>query len=99
MGITEVAALLGTYEENLKAIKTNLLLTPEELWGFYQYLPEDLNHEDLSGVKAKTVAQALASHPNLAPEQILFFLNHKNIGLRQRALRHPNFPPLILKDL
>lgn len=96
--IAEVFALLGTYEEMIAFLKSNLLLSPSELWDMFKYLPQDLTHEDNSGVKALTVAKAVVEHPNLAPEQILYFLTHSRPCLKSRALRHKNFPPNILDE-
>jgi hypothetical protein len=95
----EVFATLGDYTTLKNFVETKLLLTPVDLWAIYQALPEDLNHCDHSNTKAIQVARAVVRHPNLAPEQVLFFLNHKKTCLKQRALIHPNFPLFILNKL
>lgn len=94
-----VLSLLGTYEEMVNFLKENELLTPTDLWSIFANLPSDLTHCDLSKVSALKVAQAIASHPNLAPEQVLFFLSQTKGGLRTRALVHKNFPLQILNEL
>lgn len=96
----QVYATLGDYQTLKSFVETNLLLTPVDLWEIYQGLPEDLDHTDTqSKIKAIQVARAIVKHPNLAPEQVLFFLSHKKTCLKQRALVHPNFPDFMLNKL
>lgn len=95
-----VYATLGDYFTLKDFVETKLLLTPVDLWEIYQGLPQDLDHEDSkTQIKAIQVARAIVRHPNLAPEQVLFFLNHKKTCLKQRALVHPNFPDFMLNKL
>lgn len=95
----KVLSLLGNYQELYDSVKTNLLLTPEELWTIYSSLPKDLTHEDLSGLAAVKVAQAVAGHPNCSPEQVMFFLTINKGGLKSRALCHINFPQEVLNSI
>lgn len=95
----KVLSLLGNYQDQLDLISENKLLKPEELWTLFSSLPEDLSHVDLSGVCALKVAQALVSHPNLAPEQVLFFLTSSKTCLKTRALTHINFPQKVLDQI
>lgn len=95
---SEIFGLLGTYKEMEEEVRSNLLLSPESLWSIFKHLPQDLNHEDFSEVSALQVAKAIVSHPNLAPEQVLFFLTHKKSCLKQKALAHKNFPEVILNE-
>lgn len=94
----KILSLLGSYQE-LLSLLDNLLLSPKELWEIYSALPQDLNHEDLEETQAIEVAKKLIKHPNLSPEQLLFFLSHKKATLKNQALIHPNFPIDILSDL
>lgn len=95
----KVLSLLGNYQEQLNLITENKLLSPEELWTLFSSLPEDLTHVDLSGICALKVAQAVVSHPNLAPEQVLYFLTANKTCLKTRALTHINFPQQVLDQV
>lgn len=95
----KVLSLLGNYQDQLTLISENKLLKPEELWTLFSSLPEDLTHVDLSGISALKVAQALVNHPNLAPEQVLFFLTSNKTCLKTRALTHINFPQQVLDQI
>lgn len=95
-----VYATLGDYASLKNFVETKLLLTPIDLWEIFKSLPQDLSHQDQqSKIKAIQVARCIVKHPNLAPEQVLFFLDHKKQCLKHWALIHPNFPPQILKNL
>jgi hypothetical protein len=73
-----VYATLGDYATLKNFVETKLLLTPVDLWEIFKGLPQDLDHQDRqTKIKAIQVARAIVRHPNLAPEQVLFFLNHK----------------------
>lgn len=95
--LASLTALLGTLKEKNK-IARNKKTSGEELIRIFNSLSENLDFEN-QGLKEFKIAKEVFLHPNCPASLLLKGAKHKKPAIVLLALKHKNFPVIVLNDL